>query len=705
MKFNVIEQSGNLVNNNNAEKENDLEWLEKIRKYYAGEMHSHSKKSNRSEIGGSEDGDLYNYNSLMRYADKLGLDFVVFSEHASSPGKPELLEEKSLICASLEAQQNDIDEINNSNKYSPIAFSAVEASIFFDKDNKAILDVPDSVLAKLDLVIASRHSISEQLEPDKIKESLLMAIRNPEVDIIGHPYRGIEFYNNDWNYFKKYFRKDPVINEELKKMDEEKDWDKIKQIIGKTELSDDARAGELHEMFSNLKGKYWEMWDEVLDEMETRGKIFEINLNVISPNKEFYRSLLEKAAQRKDLMFSIAYDFHNLSQREGFEKDGKKRLKDGRDKAVRRLLELADLLEELDIHPRRVVNSSLDNLREFIINREKKRNIQVLREKGYEKYCSVEQLDEKLNQDIVSMEVKEIGTVDGEISKFQIKCISSDGQEYYFRKNTDYDIERVFNLMKLLNSGDRNLTNKPLYLSENKDVLAYENIDGDVGRDKLITGTEDERKVLAEETANLIKNIHELDINKFASVINIDNYNLENIRKSTKIDLIDAIGAKDESIGQKLNSVYGELVKKETEILEKSEKVLIHGDFHPGNILLNNQKDVQLIDFKNMTIGVKERDIASMLEQVYAQCGQGEGKKMEESEVLKWQEDFLKNYKDEIDSQKIIFYRAWISFRNSIYLFCKYYMNKNKDIDIKNARLFLGNAVKYLEEYKNSLSA
>src|SRR5680860_1305641 len=151
MKFNAIEQPGNSVNNNNPEKENDLEWLEKIRKYYVGEMHSHSQKSNRSEMGGSEDGVLHNYNSLMRYADKLGLDFVVFSEHASSPGNPELLEEKSLICSSLEEQQNDIDEINNSNKYSPIAFSAVEASIFFNEDNRAVLDVPDSVLAKLDL--------------------------------------------------------------------------------------------------------------------------------------------------------------------------------------------------------------------------------------------------------------------------------------------------------------------------------------------------------------------------------------------------------------------------------------------------------------------------------------------------------------------------------------------------------------------------
>ena len=357
--------------NIDAKKDNGPEWLEKIREYYAGEMHVHSRKSDRSGIGGAEDGRLHSDNSIMRYADKLGLDFVVFSEHASNTGNPELLKKNHPICESLLEQQTDIDELNSSDKYSPAALSAVEASIFFNEDGQAVLDVPDSVLRKLDLVIASRHGIAEQREPEKIKQSLLAAIKNPEVDIIGHPYKDIEFYGKDWNYFKKYYRKNSEMANELSAMEKEEKWDLIKQIIGKTELIDGGRVKELHGLFLNLKNEYWEMWDEVLDEMEKQGKAFEINLNVFIPDKEFYRTLLGKAAERKGLMFSISYDFHNLTQQREFEDSGTGERPEGiespgRAKAVQRLLELSNLLKDLEIKPERVINSSLSNLQDFI---------------------------------------------------------------------------------------------------------------------------------------------------------------------------------------------------------------------------------------------------------------------------------------------------------------------------------------------------
>ena len=48
------------------------------------------------------------------------------------------------------------------------------------------LDYPDEFLATLDLVVASLHTGLRQ-ERDKVTERLLSAIRNPHVDIIGHP--------------------------------------------------------------------------------------------------------------------------------------------------------------------------------------------------------------------------------------------------------------------------------------------------------------------------------------------------------------------------------------------------------------------------------------------------------------------------------------------------------------------------------------
>ena len=687
------------------EKNRIPEWLEKIRKYYVGEMHAHSQRSNRGEMGGSEDGRLYNDKRLMQYADKLGLDFVVFSEHASNTGSPEPLKETHSICRSLLEQQKDIDEINSSDKYSPMALSAVETSIFFNEDGEATLDLPDSVLHKLDLVIASRHGIAEQREPEKIKESLLTAIHNPEVDIIGHPYRNVEFYDNDWNYFKKYFRKDTKVFNELDAIEKEKQWVKIKQIIGKTELIDGGRTEDLHSLFLKLKNEYWEMWDEVLNEMEKRGKAFEINLNVFSPNKKFYQTLLKKAALRKGLMFTISYDFHNLDQQREFKDDNiEERLDEiknpGRARAAQRLLGLTSLLENFGIEPERVVNSSLDNLRDFKDKREEMRNIQVLGENNYEKYCDIEQLSKILNKNIVFVKAEEVVVKNNEIVKFFIKCGSDDGVEYYFRKNSDYDLKKTFELMNLVNGEMLNKTNTPLYLSETQDVMAYEAVQGEVGREKIIEGTKKERDNLANGSAKLIGEFHGLDAAEFRSYVNVGNSNLEQVIKSISIDLVDTIKSNDKSLGNELESVYSELVKLEEEILKNSELVLIHGDFHPGNVLLDKQGNTQFIDLKNITMGVRERDLASMLEQVYAQCTTGENKAVDVDDIEKWQENFLNSYKGDIDSQKLLFYRAWISWRNSIYCFSKYYLGKKKRVDIDNGKLFLNNSLKFLEEYK-----
>ncbi len=64
------------------------------------------------------------------------------------------------------------------------------------------LDYPDEVLAQLDFVIASLHSGLQQKRP-QVTERLLKAIRNPHVDMIGHPsarqFPNREAVDADWD--------------------------------------------------------------------------------------------------------------------------------------------------------------------------------------------------------------------------------------------------------------------------------------------------------------------------------------------------------------------------------------------------------------------------------------------------------------------------------------------------------------------------
>jgi DNA polymerase (family X) len=61
-------------------------------------------------------------------------------------------------------------------------FAGIEVDILADGD----LDLSDEVLAQMDVVIASVHSVFNQ-EPAKMTERLLKALANPNTSIIGHP--------------------------------------------------------------------------------------------------------------------------------------------------------------------------------------------------------------------------------------------------------------------------------------------------------------------------------------------------------------------------------------------------------------------------------------------------------------------------------------------------------------------------------------
>jgi DNA polymerase (family 10) len=73
--------------------------------------------------------------------------------------------------------------------------AGVEVDILADGD----LDLSDAVLAEMDIVIASVHSVFNQ-EPAKMTDRLLKAIANPNVSLIGHPTGRIQLRRDAYHY-------------------------------------------------------------------------------------------------------------------------------------------------------------------------------------------------------------------------------------------------------------------------------------------------------------------------------------------------------------------------------------------------------------------------------------------------------------------------------------------------------------------------
>ncbi len=74
-------------------------------------------------------------------------------------------------------------------------FAGIEVDILADGD----LDLSDDVLAQMDLVIASVHSVFNQ-ESTKMTERLLKAISNPNTSIIGHPTGRIQLRRDSYAF-------------------------------------------------------------------------------------------------------------------------------------------------------------------------------------------------------------------------------------------------------------------------------------------------------------------------------------------------------------------------------------------------------------------------------------------------------------------------------------------------------------------------
>jgi DNA polymerase (family 10) len=131
-----------------------------------GDLHVHSDWSdgNRS------------IEQMAKYAKKIGYEYVAICDHSPHLGITNGLDEKR-----LKKQMKYIDELNKKLK-GFVILKGIEVDI--KGDGK--LDLSDSILEELDIVVASVHTKFSQPEEEMTKR-IIKAVENPNVDIIAHP--------------------------------------------------------------------------------------------------------------------------------------------------------------------------------------------------------------------------------------------------------------------------------------------------------------------------------------------------------------------------------------------------------------------------------------------------------------------------------------------------------------------------------------
>jgi len=110
-------------------------------------------------------------------ARELGYHTIAITDHTSGLGIAGGLTVEGLV-----EQRKDIDAVQKELGDSILILQGAEVEIKADGS----LDYPDDVLSKMDIVVASLHTSLRQPR-ERITERLVNVIRNPHVDIIGHP--------------------------------------------------------------------------------------------------------------------------------------------------------------------------------------------------------------------------------------------------------------------------------------------------------------------------------------------------------------------------------------------------------------------------------------------------------------------------------------------------------------------------------------
>ncbi len=118
-----------------------------------------------------------------------GYKYMAITDHSKNLAFANGLDDKRAVehIARIRAAGRQIDGIT--------IFAGIEVDILADGD----LDLSDDVLAQMDLVIASVHSVFNQ-EPAKMTDRLLKAVENPNTSIIGHPTGRIQLRRDSYHF-------------------------------------------------------------------------------------------------------------------------------------------------------------------------------------------------------------------------------------------------------------------------------------------------------------------------------------------------------------------------------------------------------------------------------------------------------------------------------------------------------------------------
>jgi len=250
--------------------------------------------------------------------------------------------------------------------------------------------------------------------------------------------------------------------------------------------------------------------------------------------------------------------------------------------------------------------------------------------------------------------------------------------------------KNAFNALTYINKNapkkDNIFLPNPLFFDDEYGAFFYQGIEG---KNILhyIEKKEFDLTEYLESTAELIAYLHEVPTEK------AENFNPENSRIKTVVPGPENFLPKIKKLfPEKFSQIkenFDRLAKLDQENMDdKIKPCLIHGDFHPENIIINEKYGkFSIIDFTDICLADWARDLGSFIQQLsYMSKGSRTDEESEKNKNL-----FIDTYlkmrkidKSEEISKRINMYKTWSALRSAIYFLIKGDPEpKNADVVLK----------------------
>lgn len=203
----------------------------------------------------------------------------------------------------------------------------------------------------------------------------------------------------------------------------------------------------------------------------------------------------------------------------------------------------------------------------------------------------------------------------GSLEKYLIQY-RTDAGTYYITRNTNYQMRPAFeNLQTVHEQLLDNSVPRPVAYDEKLEALLYKEMPGINFIDGMAKATEEERISFFRKAGVLARQLHNVDTSKIHQDSNEANCSIEMIMRTINRDSFSEIQKYDPEFYGELKEVYDIVSAHEQELRSSVELVCNHGDLHPANLIISEKEGVGMVDFTDVAIAPRARDVGGFLEQ------------------------------------------------------------------------------------------